>query len=80
LFEIGVKKMNGISDYNSYESHAEACYYSEIIESYQNFVDNVGQLLCIKNTRGSELGMTDELEDRIYSRIKFFISKSMGDK
>jgi len=72
--------INKISDYNSYESHIDACSYSKIIEDYQNFVDNVGQLLCIKNTRGAELGMTDELKDRIYSRIKFFISKSMGDK
>ena len=68
--------MNGISDYNSYDSPMEACSYSKIIEGYQNFVDNICQLLWIKNTRGSELGMTDELEDRIYSRIKFFIARS----
>lgn len=76
--------INGISDYNDYEGHVDACSYSKAIEGYQNFVDNVCQLLWIKNTRGSELGMTDELKDLIYSRIKFFISrsciKSMKDK
>lgn len=72
--------MNGIYDLNSYDSHMEACSYSKIIEDYQNFVDNVCQLLCIKNTCKSQLEMTDELEERIYSRVKFFISKSMGDK
>lgn len=68
--------INKISDYNSYESHTDACSYSKTIEGYQNFVDNICQLLCIKNTSGSELGMKDELEDRIYSRIKFFIARS----
>ena len=72
--------INRISDYNSYESHMDACSYSKIIEGYQCFVDNVCQLLCIKNTCKSQLEMTDELEERIYSRIRFFISKAMGDK
>ena len=72
--------MNGISDYNSYDNHREACSYSKAIESYQSFVDNVCQLLSIKNNCESELEMTDELKDGIYSRINFFISKSMGDK
>lgn len=72
--------MNGIYNLNSYDSHMDACYYSKIIEGHQSFVDNVCQLLCIKNTCKSQLEMTDELEDRICSRIKFLISKSMGDK
>lgn len=71
--------INGISDYNSYETHIDACSYSKRIESYQSFVDNVCQLLCIKNTCGAELEMTDEFKNDIYSRIKF-LSKSMGDE
>lgn len=71
--------MNGISDFNSYDSHMDACYYSKIIEGYQGFVDNVCKLLCVKNTCGNQLEMTDEFKNGIYSRIKF-LSKSMGDK
>ena len=71
--------MNGLSDFNSYDSHMDACYYSKIIEEYQGFVDNVCQLLCIKNTCEAQLKMTDEFKNGIYSRIKF-LSKSMGDK
>lgn len=62
--------INKISDYNSYESHIDACSYSKAIEGYQSFVDNVCQLLRIKNTCESQLEITDELEERIYSRIK----------
>ena len=72
--------INNISDYNSCERHMETCSYSEIIESYQSFVDNVCQLLRIKNTCESQLEMTDELEERIYSRIRFLNPPIQQDK
>jgi len=71
--------MNGISDYNSYDSQMEVRYYSKIIEGYQGFVDNVCQLLHINNTCDNQLEMTDELKNHVYSRIEF-LTKSMGDK
>jgi len=72
--------INNISDYNSYESHIDVCSYSKIIEGYQNFVDNVCQLLRIKNTCESELEMTDELKDDIYSRIKHIKSHNLFEE